>query len=322
MKKIAVLCLFIGILMLGCSQIEEGLENSIPAENNLEPIVLFCPEDGCGKNLEYLINLAKDSVYCAFFDLDLEKIIDALVEKSNEADVRIIMDDEYYKGQIKGNVRTDNSSKLMHNKFCVIDGRVVWTGSFNPTENGDKKNNNNAIVLYSSLIAQNYKDEFDEMWQGVFGGGSEVKNPVVLLNNKRVENYFCPEDFCEERVRREIRNANRSVYFMTFSFTSEKVADEILFKENIDIKGIFEARNSGGLGSQYERMRGFGLDVVKDKNRWAMHHKVFIIDNETVVTGSYNPTGSGNKRNDENIIIIKDKKIAEKYLQEFEKIFG
>ena len=64
-----------------------------------------------------------------------------------------------------------------------------------------------------------------------------------------------------------------------------------------------------------------GLDVKKDRNKGNMHHKVFIIDSETVITGSYNPTESGNKRNDENLIIIHDKKIAEKYLEEFGKVY-
>ena len=52
-----------------------------------------------------------------------------------------------------------------------------------------------------------------------------------------------------------------------------------------------------------------------------MHHKCFIIDSETVVTGSMNPTGGGDTRNDENILIIHDEEIAGKYLDEFEKVW-
>ena len=48
-----------------------------------------------------------------------------------------------------------------------------------------------------------------------------------------------------------------------------------------------------------------------------MHHKVFIIDNETVITGSYNPTSGGDERNDENMLIIHDKSIADAFLREF-----
>ena len=65
-------------------------------------------------------------------------------------------------------------------------------------------------------------------------------------------------------------------------------------------------------------MKDFGIDAKKDKNKKNMHHKVFIIDNETVITGSYNPTGSGNYRNDENLIIIRNKDIAKGFVEEFE----
>ena len=51
-----------------------------------------------------------------------------------------------------------------------------------------------------------------------------------------------------------------------------------------------------------------------------MHHKVFIIDNETVITGSFNPTGGGDTNNDENVLIIKDKDITQRFLQEYQKV--
>ncbi|HLC75483.1 MAG TPA: phospholipase D-like domain-containing protein, partial [Candidatus Nanoarchaeia archaeon] len=44
-------------------------------------------------------------------------------------------------------------------------------------------------------------------------------------------------------------------------------------------------------------------------------------DNSTVVTGSMNPTKNGDETNDENVVIIKDKEIAELYLKEFERVW-
>ena len=66
----------------------------------------------------------------------------------------------------------------------------------------------------------------------------------------------------------------------------------------------------------------FGLDVIKDKNKFMMHHKVFIIDKKIVVTGSFNPTGNGDTNNDENILIIHDEGVAQKYLKEFERVWS
>ena len=172
------------------------------------------------------------------------------------------------------------------------------------------------------------------MWNGEFGKGSDVKKPIIILFNKeisnksnnnneiKIENYFCPEDDCGDRVVALIADAKESVYFMTFSFTSTKIADALLFNDEIEIKGVFEKSQGGSKYSQYRRLKDFGLDVVVDNNGYAMHHKVFIIDNETVVTGSFNPTGSGDKKNDENIIIIHDGAIAQLYLEEFERVIS
>ena len=46
MKK--YLLIFFVIFLIGCEFEEEIIE--IPFESNLDPIVLFCPQDGCSKN--------------------------------------------------------------------------------------------------------------------------------------------------------------------------------------------------------------------------------------------------------------------------------
>src|SRR3989338_2098499 len=105
------------------------------------------------------------------------------------------MDRDNDEGQIKGNaVRLDNNNQLMHDKFCVIDKRRIVTGSFNLTNNDNSRNNNNIIIIESRILAENYEEEFDELWDGEFGKGGSVKNPMVKLNGVLIENYFCPED--------------------------------------------------------------------------------------------------------------------------------
>jgi phosphatidylserine/phosphatidylglycerophosphate/cardiolipin synthase-like enzyme len=53
-----------------------------------------------------------------------------------------------------------------------------------------------------------------------------------------------------------------------------------------------------------------------------MHHKVIIIDDQIVVTGSYNFSQSAKTRNDENTLIIHSPEIAEIYKQEFERVWS
>ena len=310
------------VLFGGCSQITGKATEQIPKETNKNPEVYFCPREDCSKVFETRIKSANSTVHCAFYDMNLKNIISSLAKKSKIIDVKLVMDSSNYREQIKGDgVKLDDNGQLMHNKFCAIDGKIVMTGSFNPTDNDNYNNNNNIAIIYSIALAKNYEDEFDELWNGKFGKGSKVKNPLLYINNIKIENYFCPEDNCASRVIDLIKNAKSSVYFMSFSFTNEAIADALIKKEKLDIKGIFDAEQSSNKFSQFKRLQDFGIKVKKDNNKYKMHHKVFIIDNETVATGSFNPTTSGDSRNDENLLIIHDKKIADEFLKEFESLW-
>ena len=111
---------------------------------------------------------------------------------------------------------------------------------------------------------------------------------------------------------------------MSFSFTNEEIADALIIRGggDLDARGIFDSSQSSGKYSQFKRLQEFGIDVKKDSNKYKMHHKVFVIDNETVVTGSFNPTLSADAKNDENLLIIHDKKIADAFLKEFDSLWA
>lgn len=279
----------------------------IPSEEgNVD--VFFCPETNCSDEFVRLAE-GKD-VKCAFYDIDLEEIKEivktAVVDNTNKVeDINAIEDTGY---------------ALMHNKFCVIDSSIVWTGSFNPTYNDNYKNNNNVIVIHSNYLARNYIDEYNELSNEMFGGGYKVKYPKIIVNGIEIENYFCPEDRCQQHILDELNSAEESVYFMEFTFTDREIAQLLVQKsKNIKVMGVMEKRNAFSQYSQFFAMNS-SFAVAIDKNKNNMHHKVFIIDNSTVITGSMNPTKSANEKNDENIIIIHDKAIAGMYVEEFEKL--
>lgn len=251
------------------------------------------------------------NISCAFYDIESDELFSLLKLKKS----RLIVDDSL---KLEG-AKTDNSRKLMHNKFCVWDCRYVFTGSLNPTFRGLNLNDNNIVFIESEKIAGNYLDEFEEMWGGAFHGGRTTWNKKILLDGVLIENYFCPEDDCSQQVLRTLSKAEHSIYFMTFSFTDGDIANLLQIKHygGVDVKGIFENSQAGNSFSQYSRLKQFS---VLDANPYTMHHKVFIIDNSTVITGSYNPTANADRNNDENILIIHDEDIAQRYLREFSRI--
>lgn len=319
MQKREILILTL-ILISGCTPTAMVVQEVIPSEHTNSTIeVYFCPQEQCDVELYNLLDSAEQSIHCALFDLDLPEIIDLFEEKDNQIEVKLITDDDNFENiEHLQNVKHDNRSALMHHKFCVVDSRFVFTGSFNPTENGAYKNNNNMLIIESKILAKNYEDEFLEMWLGEFGRGNLVDKPVFFLNDKKIQNYFCPEDHCAERVKQEIRKANHSIYFTAFSFTHEGVGTELLIKhhEGLDVRGVFEKTRISKY-SRFALLEYQGVDVIKDNNKYVMHHKFFIIDNRTIITGSFNPSKNANKRNDENILIIEDSEIAKRFLEEF-----
>ena len=60
----------------------------------------------------------------------------------------------------------------------------------------------------------------------------------------------------------------------------------------------------------------------QDGNPDILHHKVFIIDNEIVVMGSFNFSASARDSNTENLLIIHNAEIANAYTNEWKLRFA
>ena len=273
--------------------------------------VYFCPREDCLRPFMEILNRSTSSIHCALYDLTSPEIASLLQEKSKTEEVKLVIDEH---NTFPGAKKVPKD-KTMHNKFCIIDRTITTTGSLNPTPSGFEENNNNFLIVHSKRIAANYEDEFKELFAGKFDGGEKTAQPIIRLNNETIETYFCPEDECEKKVVGEVSNAKESILFMTFSFTSSEISDAIVLS-GVPYRGIFEKSQISDY-SEYTSLK----NVRVDGNPSLMHHKVFIIDNATVITGSFNPTQNGNAHNDENIMIIHDAELAKKYVNEFEMLW-
>ena len=294
------------------------VSSEIPQESGTAIQVYFCPRDNCAEKLIGLIDGAQ-STGCAFYDLTLSNVKDALKEKNH----RLVVDKDYEK-YVKGmNYKTNKgASGLMHNKFCIFDNKTIFTGSFNPTSKQNTIDNNNMLVISSKYLAGNYKDEFEELWAGQFATGSPTKYQKINYNGELIENYFCPDDDCTSRVIETLSGAELEIKFLVYAFTENKIGDVLLgkVKENVSVRGVFDKSQAGSQYSEFARLNGTA-DVRVENSKGLLHHKVFIVDRKIVVTGSFNPTLSANTKNDENLLIIHSPTIAEKYLEEFELVW-
>jgi phosphatidylserine/phosphatidylglycerophosphate/cardiolipin synthase-like enzyme len=58
----------------------------------------------------------------------------------------------------------------MHDKFMIVDKKIVATGSYNWTTNATDYNDENLIIITSDSTAAAYNNEFNRIWDSA---GSE-----------------------------------------------------------------------------------------------------------------------------------------------------
>jgi len=285
-----------------------------------------------------LIDNAQRTIHIASFEFNLTPVAEALIAAHKRGvEVRWVTDDEHGieadeeegHGQFKMlkkagiEVKDDGRGALMHDKFWIFDGQMVWTGSTNITVNGNFRNNNNVIVIDSPELAAIYEREFAEMWEGEFGptSPSTVDDQAVTIDGTPIQVLFAAEDEVASRLVPLIEGAQRTVRFMAFSFTHEALGAAVLdrAKAGVDVKGIFETRGSETEYSELPILYCAEVPVRQDGNPGTFHHKVFVIDGEFVITGSLNFSNNADESNDENVLVIANRDIAAQYLEEFER---
>jgi phosphatidylserine/phosphatidylglycerophosphate/cardiolipin synthase-like enzyme len=294
------------------------------------------------KLLQY-INAAQTSIHIASFEFDLTTVAYALIAAHNRGvDVRWVTDDEnglladeepghgqFALLQSSGiEVRDDlGRSAFMHNKFWIFDGQIVWTGSTNITKNGIYDQNNNVIVIRSPELAVIYEREFGEMWNGQFGARSpsQLADQSLVIDGSQILVIFTSEDPALESVIIPfVQGAQSSVYFMAFSFTDYPLADAMIQRRlhDVDVAGVFEAFGSTSESAELRTLFCGDVPVRQDGNGGFLHHKVIIVDERYVITGSLNFSTRAEETNDENVIIIDNPDIAKLYIEEFERVWA
>jgi phosphatidylserine/phosphatidylglycerophosphate/cardiolipin synthase-like enzyme len=282
------------------------------------------------------IDQARLTVDVAAYSLDLWSIRDALIHAHQRGVVvRMVMESDNMDNQEVQQILDagipiigDQQEGLMHNKFVIIDRAIVWTGSMNFTVGGAYKDNNNLLRIQSGKVAQDYTSEFEEMFiHHLFGPDAKNNTPYpkLAIDGIPTEIYFSPDDKVERRIVALIKNAQESINFLAYTFTSNDIGDAILKRAEagISVAGVMDGSQvNSSQGSEYDPFQQAGLDVRLDGNQTGlMHHKVIIIDKAIIITGSYNFSASAEESNDENVVIIFNSILAAKYMDEFQRVY-
>jgi len=178
------------------------------------------------------------------------------------------------------------------------------------------------ISLYEERIAI-LKDEAKRIANEAASLRSRLKTLQSRANTTVLGIYFSPKGGCEAQIIWWINRANISIYVLIYSFTLDSISNALInaYNRGVDVKIVFE-RDQVTKYSEYQKLKAAGVPVRNDTNPGLMHNKVMIIDGKIVLTGSFNWSVSAERRNNENLIVIRSIYVARVYEEEFDKIWN
>ncbi len=302
----------------------------------------FAPQQGrqAKSRLIGLMDGAQSRIEVAALELEDREIGQALIRAAARG-VRVRMfNDSDYRRETRESLGARSSSQarcetlqrvqvcydsrnnaLMHHKFVLIDDKGVWTGSTNLTWNAFERNNENSLWLPVVGLVQAYRAEFDTIFAGRESGLGQPERFQIGSTEGTV--YFSPAGGREGRgaILDLIQRANQEIWMAAFVLTDVRMVEALTkaHQRGVRVRVVIDARNLEN--SRDEVLSKAGMDVRKDGNPYTMHHKVIVVDGEWVVTGSYNFTNSGFGRNNENLLILRDSTLAQRYQREVEAVW-
>jgi phosphatidylserine/phosphatidylglycerophosphate/cardiolipin synthase-like enzyme len=251
------------------------------------------------------------------------------------------------------NVRRQHMGKLQHNKTIVVDGpnlKTVVCGSTNFSWRGFFVQSNNALVMHGESAIRPFLAAFDEYWKNDpadFGRSPFAEWIDLGLGGIDARVAFSPhssKNSVLNEVARDIAAETTTSLFYSLAFLAQTpgpiqdavstvAKDDTLFVYGISdrrVGGIVLRKPDGNLAPVYASALSKNVpEPFKSEPTGGggtrMHHKFVVIDFDRptarVYLGSYNFSSTADGKNGENLLLIRDRRIAVSYVVEALRIF-
>jgi phosphatidylserine/phosphatidylglycerophosphate/cardiolipin synthase-like enzyme len=133
---------------------------------------------------------------------------------------------------------------------------------------------------------------------------------------------FTPGGKCATRIVNQINKAENNIQVIAYSFTNKSIAGALVKAKNrgVNVEVVLDKTQvSQEKYSSSTFLDNAGIPIWIDYTPTISHNKVMTIDGATTITGSFNFTQAAQNKNAENLLIIHDKKLTEKYIANWEK---
>ena len=297
----------------------------------------------------------KAQIRLVVYDFNLPEILKRLQNKKLKDRLKVIIDDSgdhkpktsaetsafNQLTQLIGtdNIKRQHMGNLQHNKMIVVDGpkaQAAVVGSTNHSWRGFYVQNNNAIILKGKDAINLCMKAFEDYWA----------NDDVKLSGIDAQINFSPrskKNAVLKSIGEDVARTTSSLFFsLAFLYqTPGPIRDAIkklqqddqIFSYGIsdrDVGGLDIAKPSGKvvLVSPAALSKSLPQPFKAEPTGGGgvrMHHKFVVIDfdkpSARVYMGSFNFSGAADTSNGENLLFIKDRRVATSYMIEAVRIF-
>ena len=132
---------------------------------------------------------------------------------------------------------------------------------------------------------------------------------------------FSPRGNCTALAVDTLASAKQTVLVQAYSFTSTPIAQALIDakKRGVQVQVILDKSQRTEHYSAADFLLHAGIPVSIDATHAIAHNKVMVIDDQTVITGSFNFTKAAEEHNAENLLVLHDRTLAAEYATNWQR---
>lgn len=258
-------------------------------------------------------------------DEDIIKEIARAMERSVE--VKIVADSERNYELLKSYkipYAIWRGSGLHHIKVILSDHTRMFTGTGNFTTQG-------LLTDYDGYLSLRFSESMGREFESLIN--EKYSYPLLSWNGFYFYNSPGNGRQIQKRILDEVRNAKRKIQFLIYSHSDPLLSYELIraSKRGVLVEGIYDRPISDQGKILATLLPQTGSRIYEDENEDRIddgifglgglnHHKTIIIDDEILLSGSFNFSLNARDSNRELFYETKNAKIIEEFTKEFHRV--
>lgn len=279
----------------------------------------FETQDDLQRVLIKTINQAHESIDLIIFSLTDPDVIQALHGRLKAGcRLRLLIDAQARVPEELGGARGGElkilrypSKGLMHIKLLAVDGKNVLLGSANYTFESLKVHHNLMIGVRDSHLASHV----EELLTSLAYGQTKVNSMGNVLSGERFEMWTdLTGEEAVSRIEGAIDRATRSVRIALFTWTREDLAEALIraYQRGVEVEIFLDRQQSRRTNRKVvDQLMAAGIPVRMSRGR-LLHHKLMVVDDRLLITGSANWTEAACSKNEEILFVLHDLKKSQR----------